>query len=401
MYALIADALDEAVQHVHGRPRVIEGAMGRGGRRSEQSRERRQSHAGRLVPGECAARQPNGAQHRWLGPPEVITFGRRAQEPDVEAGVVGDKYRASAELEERGKHRLDGRGVVDHRRGDTGQRDDLRRDASTGVDQGRELAEDLATARTHAKRLEELNRQRRDDTANAVEVARDSLTDADRAGALIVVASPAISSGIVGLCAARLVEEFSRPAIAIEIRDGEGRGSCRSIPEFDVTALLRRHGDLFLRYGGHRAAAGFSIEESRLPEMKARLIEDANAHLDIATLAPTFDIDCELPLEDVDRKTLQWLTLLGPHGVGNDSPTFLARGVRVVQARGVGQDGSHLSMTLKAGMATWKAISFGNADALVPSGELADVIYTFKQDDFRGDGALQLEVLDLRPARDD
>ena len=263
------------------------------------------------------------------------------------------------------------------------------------------LAEDLATARTHAKRLEELNRQRRDDTANAVEVARDSLTDADRAGALIVVASPAISSGIVGLCAARLVEEFSRPAIAIEIRDGEGRGSCRSIPEFDVTALLRRHGDLFLRYGGHRAAAGFSIEESRLPEMKARLIEDANAHLDIATLAPTFDIDCELPLEDVDRKTLQWLTLLGPHGVGNDSPTFLARGVRVVQARGVGQDGSHLSMTLKAGMATWKAISFGNADALVPSGELADVIYTFKQDDFRGDGALQLEVLDLRPARDD
>ena len=135
--------------------------------------------------------------------------------------------------------------------------------------------------------------------------------------------------------------------------------------------------------------------------MKARLIEDANAHLDIATLAPTFDIDCELPLEDVDRKTLQWLTLLGPHGVGNDSPTFLARGVRVVQARGVGQDGSHLSMTLKAGMATWKAISFGNADALVPSGELADVIYTFKQDDFRGDGALQLEVLDLRPARDD
>src|SRR5690606_30443757 len=181
----------------------------------------------------------------------------------------------------------------------------------------------------------------------------------------------------------------------------EGRGSCRSIPEFDVTALLHRHADLFLRYGGHRAAAGFSIEESRLPEMKARLVADAGEHLDIATLAPTFDIDCELPLEAVDRKTLQWLALLGPHGVGNHAPTFLARNVLVVQSRAVGQDGSHLSMTLKSGIATWKAISFGNADALVPSGEPADVVYTFKQDDFRGDGALQLEVLDLRPARED
>src|SRR5690606_10977708 len=108
------------------------------------------------------------------------------------------------------------------------------------------LAPDAATARPLARRLEELNNRRRDDTAEAVQLARDSLTDADRAGALIVVGSPAISSGIVGLCAARLVEEHSRPAIAMEIRDGEGRGSCRSIPEFDVTALLARHEDLFL-----------------------------------------------------------------------------------------------------------------------------------------------------------
>jgi len=263
------------------------------------------------------------------------------------------------------------------------------------------LAPDLPTARPLAKRLEELNRQRRDDTANAVELARESLTDADRAGALIVVGSPEISSGIVGLCAARLVEEHSRPAIAMEIRDGEGRGSCRSIPEFDITALLRRHGDLFLRYGGHRAAAGFSIEESRIPEMKARLVADANEHLDLATLAPTFDIDCELPLEEVDRRALQWLELLGPHGVGNDSPKFLARNVEVVQARAVGADGSHLSMTVKSGLASWKAISFGNAEAMVPAGERADIVYALKRDDFRGDGALQLEVLDLRPATAD
>ena len=260
------------------------------------------------------------------------------------------------------------------------------------------LAPTEAEARPLARRLEELNRQRRDDTLLAVEAARASLTEDDRAGAVIVAASPEISSGIVGLCAARLVEEFSRPAIVMEVRDGEGRGSCRSIPEFDITALLRRHADLFLRYGGHRAAAGFSIDAQRIPELKARLVADAGDHLDVATLAPTFDIDCELPLEEVNGRVLQWLTLLGPHGIGNAPPRFLARRVPVEQARAVGQDGSHLQMTLKAGAVNWKAISFGNAEHLVPAGALADVVYTFKQDDFRQDGGLQLEVLDLRPA---
>jgi single-stranded-DNA-specific exonuclease len=260
------------------------------------------------------------------------------------------------------------------------------------------LAPTEAEAKPLAQRLDELNRRRRDDTVAALEAARESLTDADRAAPVIIAASDAISSGIVGLCAARLVEEFSRPAIVIEVRDGEGRGSCRSIPEFDVTALLRRHADLFLRYGGHRAAAGFSLDANRIPELRARLVEDASQHLDLATLAPTIEVDCELPLDEVSGRVLQWLGLLGPHGVGNATPTFLARGVRVEQARAVGQDGSHLQMTLKAGHATWRAISFGNADVLVPAGGLADVVYTLKQDDFRGDGALQLEVLDLRPS---
>src|SRR3546814_2828930 len=72
-----------------------------------------------------------------------------------------------------------------------------------------------------------------------------------------------------------------------------------------------------------------TLFRSRIPEMKARLVADANEHLDIATLAPTFDVDCELPLEEIDRRALQWLGLLGPHGVGNDSPKFLARNVEV------------------------------------------------------------------------
>ncbi|MDA0815069.1 MAG: single-stranded-DNA-specific exonuclease RecJ [Chloroflexi bacterium] len=259
------------------------------------------------------------------------------------------------------------------------------------------LAPNVEEAQPLAAHLEELNRRRREETVDALDTLRMGLTPDDRAAPLILAASEEVSSGIVGLCAARLVEEFSRPAIVMEVRDGEGRGSCRSIPEFDVTALLRRHADLFVRYGGHRAAAGFTVEASRIPELKARLIADAEQHLDLATLSPVIDVDLELSLDQVDRRALQWLELIGPHGVGNQAPTFLARGASVVQARAVGADGSHLQMTLKAGAATWRAISFGNAEHMVPEGGLVDLVYRIKRDDFRG-GALQLEVLDLRPS---
>ena len=260
------------------------------------------------------------------------------------------------------------------------------------------LADNADEARALAERLDVLNKQRRESTADAVEVARATLTPADLVGPLIIVASDEISMGIVGLTASRLADEHHRPAIVMQLVDGEGRASCRSIDEFDITALLRRHADLFLRFGGHRAAAGFSIDASRLPELRQRLTADAAAHLDLANLAPTIPVDAELHLNEVNKQVLQWLTLLGPHGIGNPTPTFLARGVTVADARAVGADGTHLSFTLKEGAVTWRAISFGNAEHAVPRGERADIVYTFKRDDFRGGDALQLEVLDLRPA---
>ena len=263
------------------------------------------------------------------------------------------------------------------------------------------LASSDVEARALAERLDELNRQRREQTTEAVELARASLTPEDLAGPLLIVASPDISMGIVGLAASRLADEFHRPAIAMQIIDGEGRASCRSIEEFDITALLRRNADLFLRFGGHRAAAGFSIDANRLDEVRDRLIADAAERLDVTNLAPTIKIDAELSLSDVNRQTIQWLGLLGPHGIGNPTPTFLARNVTVAETRAVGAEGTHLQLTLKEGAVTWRAISFGNAEHMVPAGECADIVYTFKRDDFRGGGALQLEVLDLRAACED
>jgi single-stranded-DNA-specific exonuclease len=258
------------------------------------------------------------------------------------------------------------------------------------------LTTDDGRARELAAYLEELNRRRRDDTQEAVERASGLLSPADLAGPLLIAADEAISSGIVGLVASRLVERHHRPAIVMQLADGEGRASCRSIPGFDIIALLRRHHDLFLKHGGHRAAAGFTIEAARLPELRQRLIADAATRLDATALAPSIDVDAILPLHEVNGELLRWLGRLGPHGQGNPAPTFMSPNVEVRDTRAVGKDGSHLQFQLREGRVTWRAISFGNAEFAVPSGERADVVYTFRRDNLRG--TLQLEVLDLRPA---
>ena len=258
------------------------------------------------------------------------------------------------------------------------------------------LTDDEDEAQRLADELDLLNSERREQTAAAVELAERLLTPGELAAPLLVVASEEISSGIVGLVAGRLVQAHHRPAIVIEIADGEGHASCRSIDAFDVIALLRRHDDLFLRYGGHRAAAGFSIEAHRLPELRERLVADAAGQLSDADLTPTIDIEAELPLAAVNGDLLRRLQQFAPHGIGNPTPRFLARAVSVLNSRVVGQDASHLQFTLKAGRVTWRAIAFGLAGHAVPDGEAADIVYTFSKDNLRG--TLQLEVLDLRPA---
>ena len=211
------------------------------------------------------------------------------------------------------------------------------------------------------------------------------------------VAAAEISSGIVGLVASRLVDQHHRPAIVMQLDGDEGRASCRSIDGFDITALLRRNGGLLRKFGGHRAAAGFSIDVGRLDEVRAALIADAAERLDTRSLVSTVEIDAELPLESVNGDLLRWLHQLGPHGIGNPTPTFLAHGVQIEQSQAVGSSGDHLQFSLREGRVMWRAISFGNAEHAVPDGASADIVYTFRRDNMRG--TLQLEVLDLRPAQ--
>ncbi len=261
------------------------------------------------------------------------------------------------------------------------------------------LEEDEERAKQRALELTDLNTRRQQATAAAMALARQMLAEGDPAsgGPLIFVGHADMPSGIVGLVAGRLAEEHYRPAVVYERGESASRASCRSIPEFDITGALRHHAELMVRFGGHRAAAGFTAENQNLPALKEALMAragDALAHID---LVPVIDIDAAIPLARVNGKLIQSLACLAPFGQGNPEPVFLSRGLEVADVRAVGDDGQHLRLRLKDGRTTWPAIAFGLGAHDVQPGQRLDVVYTFGGDR-NTNGGMELRVKDVAEA---
>lgn len=255
-------------------------------------------------------------------------------------------------------------------------------------------------ARALALRLDELNQERQRLTREALELASQLLEEEPEGtdAPLLMLGHADISSGIVGLVASRLAEAYYRPVVVYERGEANSRASARSIRGFDIVGALRGCRELFLRYGGHPQAAGFTAENDCLPAIKERLLAHARRELAGVELGPSLDIDEELPLRSLRGEEIGWLGRLRPHGMGNPEPTFVSRGVLVEGSWPVGEGGEHLRLKLRDGPVMWPAIAFRLGQAAPAEGDLLDVVFSFSPDR-RGFGGLELQVKDLAPAR--
>jgi single-stranded-DNA-specific exonuclease len=153
--------------------------------------------------------------------------------------------------------------------------------------------------------------------------------------------------------------------------------------------------ELFIRFGGHRAAAGFTVLNENLPELKERLTEIAARELAGIDLTPTLEIDAELPLGSLRGEEIRWLSRMAPHGIGNDEPRFLSRNVLVEERAQVGADGAHLRLKLRDGNVVWPAIAFRQDGDGIDEGSRVDLVHSLSNDRYISDG-LQLRVEDVR-----
>ncbi len=249
-----------------------------------------------------------------------------------------------------------------------------------------------------ADELNTLNRQRQQLTAQVQEAALAQALEADRDTPLLFAASPDFIEGVVGLAASRLSEAFYRPAVVVAVGEPHSRGSARSIPEFHITEALEQCEDLLVRYGGHAAAAGFTVESANLSSLAERLKALAAEALGDTELRPTLPIDVQVSLGELDRRLYDWLLKLEPFGYANPVPTFLTRHLRVVKSYAVGAQRDHLKLMLSDGRFQWDAIAFRQAHWLERMPTYIDIAYCLELNRWNGREQLQLNVQDLKPS---
>ena len=235
-------------------------------------------------------------------------------------------------------------------------------------------------------------------------LARESLTKyGDK---LVLVGSPEVFRGVTGLIASKVTGVLKVPAIVASFQeDGTAVGSIRSARGFPVSSFLEACADLFIDYGGHDAAAGFSLPMKDWPEFEARTLAYSEA-LELEDEEESIDIDAELPHDYLKPELTAVAERFEPFGEENGPLVFLARGVPIADAQLVGKkEQNHLKLTLDFGKHKWPALLWDGAQRLQrdfsfdydsKKGDLIDLVFKVTVNRFNGMESPQLEVFDAR-----
>ncbi len=259
---------------------------------------------------------------------------------------------------------------------------------------------DAEVARGLAQQLDDENTRRRQEEAAILDDARRRILARPEIGAqnLIVIWGDGWHRGVIGIVASKLVEQFCRPVVVLSVEDDIAHGSGRSIPGFDLLSALEHCADLFVRFGGHRQAAGLTIETSRLPELQQRLADHANELLGPDDLAPRLGIDARVSLSGIDQSLMDGVTSLEPFGAGNRRPVFRADPVEIVDGPHTMKD-LHLRMTVKQGRSRFRAVSWRDADRQRFYRDHSDALnmaFSLTENTFRGRTSIELNVADVK-----
>jgi single-stranded-DNA-specific exonuclease len=255
-------------------------------------------------------------------------------------------------------------------------------------------------ARGLAEQLNAENLRRQQEEADIVAQARAIVESDLEVGsrAVIVVAGEGWHRGVIGIVASKLVDAFHRPAIVLSSDGDIAHGSCRSIPAFDILAGLTSCAGLFTAFGGHKQAAGLTIEAARIRELRARINDHAEAILQPDDLRPRLWIDGAVTLRDLDDRFASELASLAPFGAGNTSPLFWARRLQVVDGPRRLRD-RHLKMALREDGRVMRAVAWRSVEreAFVQEHrEGIDIAFAVERDVWNGEEYLQLSVADFR-----
>jgi single-stranded-DNA-specific exonuclease len=251
-----------------------------------------------------------------------------------------------------------------------------------------------------AMTLDGENLKRQEEEAEILAAARTIVqTDPDiGARAVLVVAGDGWHRGVIGIVASKLVDAFHRPAIVLSVEDGVAHGSCRSIPQFDMLGALERCAHLFIRFGGHRQAAGLALEAARIKELRLAVNAIADETLGPEDLMPRLRIDSDLTFRGITGDVASGIASLAPFGAGNPRPVFAARRVEIIDGPRKLKE-RHLKMALRQDGRIFRAVAWRAAerhDFLTEHKAAIDVAFSLEQNQYNGETFVELTLADLK-----
>ena len=217
----------------------------------------------------------------------------------------------------------------------------------------------------------------------------------DQARRSFVLSSPTWHPGVIGIVASKLVEKYHRPACLIAEQEAVGtvslaRGSARGIPALHLLDAFRELKDHFVNFGGHKAAAGFSIERQHIGSFREAFEKLVSQRLSEEDFIPKIKVDMKIAMDEVDQGLLTEIDQLAPFGMGNPEPIFISDGFKVSHFSVVGK--SHLKLRLEGRSCIREAIGFQMAQFFSDAAKIKAVLYTPSVNEWQGRRSIQLKL---------
>jgi len=253
-------------------------------------------------------------------------------------------------------------------------------------------------ARELSSLLEQENRQRQNIEKETIDQAILQLnaTHDIYKDKLFVISGENWHQGVIGIVASKLKEIYNRPVVMISTQNGVGKGSARSIADFDLYNAFTECADLLENYGGHKMAAGLTINKEMIPKFQERIKRIANRQITDEMLHPSLLIDCEIDFNEINQDFINHLKKMAPFGPGNMRPVFIARNLSIAgMPRIVGEN--HLKFKATKDKKVVSAIGWklGTLYEMLISNRPLDMAFVIEENEWNGIKEIQLNIKDI------
>ena len=259
------------------------------------------------------------------------------------------------------------------------------------------MAEEPVTARALAEQIEQYNIQRKQVTEDIVKDVISKIENSEKKQKNVIMVSGEYHEGVLGIVASNIVEKYQKPVFIMNEKEGVLKGSARSIFDFNIYVAMNKISDLFLAFGGHTLAAGFSFEKSNFEKIEEFLDNEFEEFKQNNDLKANKNIDIVTSLEDISYQFLNSLDALKPYGMDFEKPTILIENAMVLNKAYFGSEKQYLRLTIADEVGNLDCITFKDSVTFdkVEKNDIIDLLCNIDKNNFNGRTKLQAHIIDI------